>query len=423
MGSTLVTGGTYTVELDTGEIEDGFTLGDSVRGVLGSTTYVLTGTTTFTDVSDLVSALQIRRGRRKIKDQFVAGSISLSLFDNANRDLDPYNQDSAFFNVSADLPGLSPNRRIRVSRNGTYLFQGRVTGYRYEYGEQNTVVISGADDFVLLASLELDAQTPSEQTSAARVSAILDLASVAWGTNRSITASPATTLGAYAISDGTNVLAYLQQVALKAEAGRLYMRAADNYLVFEKRIGQTLSAPTVTFADVGVGLPYNVLSIDYSADDVINRVAIKRIGGTEQTAQDTTSISTYFAQEYSDTANLVSTDAQALTLAQYLLFPTPEPRFTALEVSFASIPDEGDQDSIAFLEIGDTVEITRTFAAGTPASITEELAIEGIEHRIDARRGHFVTVYTSPTDVVYSFLLGDPVYGILGVTDPQPILT
>lgn len=423
MGSTLVTGGTYTVELDTGEIEDGFTLGGATRGVLGSTTYVLTGTTTFTDVSELVSALQIRRGRRKTKDQFVAGSISLSLFDNANRDLDPYNEDSAFFNVSAELPGLSPNRQIRVSRNGTYLFQGRVTGYRYEYGEQNVVVITGADDFVLLANLELDAQTPTLQSSADRVTAILDLASVAWGTNRDITASPDTTLGAYPIAAGTNVLAYLQKIALKAEAGRLYMRAADNYLVFEQRIGATLSAPTVTFADVGVGLPYNVLSIDYTADDVINRASITRTGGTEQTAQDATSIATYYAQEYSDTDNLVSTDAQALTLAQYLLFPTPEPRFTALEVSFASIPNSGDQDSIAFLEIGETVEITRTFSAGTPASITEELAIEGIEHRIQAGRGHFVTLYTSPTDVVYAFTLGDALYGVLGVTEPQPVLT
>jgi hypothetical protein len=423
MGSTLVTGGDYLVELDTGEIEDGFTLGDATRGVLGSTTYVLAGTTTFTDVSELVTSLQIRRGRRKIKDQFVAGSVQIALFDNTNRDLDPYNEDSAFFNVSAELPGLSPNRRIRISRNGTYIFQGRVTGYTYDYGEQNVVIITGADDFVLLASIELDAQTPTEQTSAARLSAILDLAAVSWGTNRDITTSPDTTLGAYPISDGTNVLAYLQKIALKAEYGRLYMRAADNYLVFEQRIGNTLSAPSVTFADVGVGLPYNRLSIDYTADDVINKATIKRTGGTDQTAQDATSISTYYVQEYADTDNLVSTDAQALTLANYLLFPTPEPRFTALEVSFASISNEADQDSIAYLEIGETIEITRTFATGSPASITEELAIEGIEHRIEAGRGHFVTLYTSPTDVVYSFVIGDAVYGILGVTDPQPVLT
>jgi hypothetical protein len=201
------------------------------------------------------------------------------------------------------------------------------------------------------------------------------------------------------------------------------MRAADNYLVFEHRIGYTLSGPTVTFTDAGVGLPYNRLAIDYTADDVINKVTIKRTGGTDQTAQDATSISTYYVQEYADTDNLVSTDAQALTLATYLLFPTPEPRFTALEVSFASIPNEADQDSIAFLEIGQTIEITRTFDTGSPASITEELAIEGIEHRIEAGRGHFVTLYTSPTDLVYTFTLGDALYGVLGVADPQPVLT
>jgi hypothetical protein len=423
MGSTLITGGVYTVELDTGEIEDGFTLGDATRGVLGSTEYVLTGTTTFTDVSDLATTVRIFRGRRRPIDQFPAGTISVLLRDNANRDLDPYNEDSAFFNVSADMPGLSPLRKIRVSRNGTYIFQGRVAGYDYEYAEQNFATISGYDDLYLLAQTTLSAFTPSEETSTDRITAILDRPEVGFGANRDLTSTPVTTLGAYAISAGTNTLAYLQSVALKAEQGRLFMRAADNDLVFENRLGNTISAPSVAFDDVGVGVRYTKVDISYDSDIVVNSTAITRTGGTVQTATDPTSIATYFIQEYDDTNNLVSDDTQAATLATYLLNPDPEPRFTGLTAYFGAISDQNDQDDVAFLEIGETVTITRTFTTGTPAAITEELAIEGIEHTIETARGHTVRIYTSPTEVVYTFILGDAVFGLLGIQDLQPVLT
>ena len=423
MAATLITGGDYTVELDTGEIEDGFTLGDATKGRLGSTSFVLGGTTTFSDVSSLTTLIRIFRGRRRPIDQFPAGSISLQLRDNTDRDLDPYNEDSAFFNISAEMPGLSPLRKIRVARNGTYIFQGRVAGYEYNYGEQNTASVSGFDDLYLLAQTTLSEFTPIEQTSSDRITAILDRSEVAFGANRDFTTTPVTTLGAYQINAGTNTLAYLQNVALKAEQGRLFMRASDNDLVFDNRIGNTISAPTVEFGDVGAGVRYTELNIEYDADIVINSTAITRIGGTVQTASDATSIATYFIQEYDDTANLVSSDAQALTLAQYLLNPDPEPRFTGLTAYFGAIPNQSDQDDVAFLEIGDTITIKRTFSTGTPAQIIEELAIEGIEHIIETSRGHTVSVFTSPTDVVYTFLLGDPIYGLLGIQDPQPILT
>jgi hypothetical protein len=423
MAATLITGGDYTVELDTGEIEDGFTLGDATKGRLGSTSFVLGGTTTFSDVSSLTTSIRIFRGRRRPIDQFPAGSISLQLRDNTDRDLDPYNEDSAFFNVSAEMPGLSPLRKIRVARNGTYIFQGRVAGYEYNYGEQNTASVSGFDDLYLLAQTSLSEFTPIEQTSSDRITAILDRSEVAFGANRDLTTTPVTTLGAYQINAGTNTLAYLQNVALKAEQGRLFMRASDNDLVFDNRIGNTISAPAVEFGDVGAGVRYTELNIEYDADIVVNSTAITRIGGTVQTASDATSIATYFIQEYDDTANLVSSDAQALTLAQYLLNPDPEPRFTGLTAYFGAIPNQSDQDDVAFLEIGDTITIKRTFSTGTPAQIVEELAIEGIEHIIETSRGHTVSVFTSPTDVVYTFLLGDPIYGLLGIQDPQPILT
>jgi hypothetical protein len=31
-------------------------------------------------------------------------------------------------------------------------------------------------------------------------------------------------------------------------------------------------------------------------------------------------------------------------------------------------------------------------------------------------------ISTSPTTIVYEFILNDAIYGIIGITDPQPVL-
>jgi len=92
------------------------------------------------------------------------------------------------------------------------------------------------------------------------------------------------------------------------------------------------------------------------------------------------------------------------------LAPDPEPRFSGLEVNFASLTT-GQKNAVAILEIGDTVQITRSFTSGSPASITSELQVEGVEHNIDVRTGHRMKIYTSPTTLVYELILSDAVFG------------
>ena len=50
---------------------------------------------------------------------------------------------------------------------------------------------------------------------------------------------------------------------------------------------------------------------------------------------------------------------------------------------------------------------------GLGSPLAQELAVEGIEARIDFNQGHYVTFYTSPTTIVYELLLDDPVYGLI----------
>ena len=83
-----------------------------------------------------------------------------------------------------------------------------------------------------------------------------------------------------------------------------------------------------------------------------------------------------------------------------------------MQVSFSALTT-AERNAVAILEIGDTIQITRSFTSGSPASITEELAIEGLEHSIDPRSGHRMRIYTSPTTLVYELLLDDATFGRL----------
>lgn len=413
MPANIITGGTLTVELDVG-FANGFTLDDATKGQLNDPKYVLDGVDDFAEIN--VRSVDIFRGRRRTIDPITPARATIIALDQT-RQFDPYNEDSVYWNSTDDTPGLSPLREVRITRNSTVIFRGRVVDFVYDYvGPKKipTVTIIAADDLFILANSFLGAFTATEELSSARVTAILDKTEVDWPAGARDIGTGTTTLGAYSVTEGTNALDYLRQVDA-AERGRLYVRATDGDLVFEPRLGNTFSNPGVTFADDGTGTPYRQVFVDFTVESVLNRVTVQRQGGTAQTATDPASIALYFTQAETITNSLLSSDAQALTLANYLLQGSPEPRFSGVVTFFGSLTTL-QKDTVAAVDIGDTISIKRTFASGTPLSVTEELSVEGIQHRVDLQ-GETMTFYTAPTTIVYPFELDDAVFGILDSTN------
>lgn len=413
MPANIITGGTLTVELDVG-FANGFTLDDATKGQLDDPKYVLDGVDDFAEIN--VRSVDIFRGRRRTIDPITPARATIIALD-PTRQFDPYNEDSVYWNSTDDTPGLSPLREVRITRNSTVIFRGRVVDFVYDYvGPKKipTVTIIAADDLFILANSFLSAFTATEELSSARVTAILDKTEVDWPAGTRDITTGTTTLGAYTVTEGTNALDYLRQVDA-AERGRLYVRASDGDLVFEPRLGNTFSNPGVTFADDGTGTPYRQVFVDFTVESVLNRVTVQRQGGTAQTATDPASIALYFTQAETITNSLLTSDAQALTLANYLLQGSPEPRFSGVVTFFGSLTTL-QKDTVAAVDIGDTISIKRTFASGTPLSVTEELSVEGIQHRVDLQ-GETMTFYTAPTTIVYPFELDDAVFGILDSTN------
>jgi len=416
MPSPIVTGGTLTVELDVG-FGDGFTLDDTQQGILDNTTYTLDGVDQFAEIT--VQSVDFFRGKRTVTDSIAPGRAVIVAQD-TTRAFDPYNEASVYWDETDDTPGLSPLRQVRITRNSTVIFRGRVVDFTYDYvGPRRIplVTIIAADDLFILANTPLAAFTPTEQLSSARVSAILDRPEVDYSASLRDISTGTTTLGAYPIAEGTNALDYLRKID-SAERGRLFLRASDGDIVFEPRIGNTLSAPSIEFTDDGTGTNYREVYVDFSVDTVLNRVTVQRTGGTAQTSTDPASIALYFTQAETITDSLLSSDAQALALSDYLLVGSPAPRFSGVSTFFGSLTT-AQKNAVAAVEIGDTIEVTRTFSSGSPGTVTEELAVEGIQHRIDTQ-GETVTFYTSPTTIVYALLLDDALRGLL---DADNVLT
>jgi hypothetical protein len=412
--ATIVTGGTYVLEMDTG-FGDGFTLDDAQQGILDNTTFVLDGVDQFSEITNNVTSISAFRGKKNVLDSISPGVMTVTAID-TTRAFDPFNESSVYYDETDDTPGLSPLRQIRLSRNGDYIFKGRVIDFTYNYGTAftknvPTVTITCADDLFLLANTFLGAFTPSVELSSARVTTILDKAEVGYPAGTRDIETGTVTLGAYPVGEGTSVTTYLRAISDNAEGGRIFVSRTGS-LTFDSRLGNTLSSPTVTFSDTGSDTTYASLFVDFSTDQVINRATVERSGGTAQTDTDSASIALYQTQAVVKTGSFLETDAQALAFAEYLLDPNPEPRFSGVEVNFASLTT-AQKNAVALLEIGQTVQITRSFSSGSPATITQELAVEGVSHSIDPRQGHRMTIYTSPTTLVFELLLDDAVYGKL----------
>jgi hypothetical protein len=418
MATSVIESGNYELFIDTGFMLDAFTLDDATRGVLNGTQYVLDGTTEFAPMLEYSTNVNVKRGRRDVGDQFSAGTMSFNLNDSlAGGTLNPLYSSSPYVEPQGVFT-LAPLRRVSFGRYngvGTFitLFVGQIVSYDYNYelGGQNTVTVYCADDFYLLAQTALAEYNVTEELSSARLSAVLDLPEVAYpALTRNISTGTQTLGGAaaYTVAEGTNVKAYIDQIQ-QAEQGRIFMSRTGD-ITSQPRIGNTISGSVADFHDDGTNIPYNSLGIIYNADVIVNRASIQHLGATSpQVADDAASQAKYLIQNLSITNSLLHNDAAALTLATYLLEGEPIATFNAVQTDYLMLTTP-QRETLALVDIGDTITITNTIAGG---EVAQELSVEGIDISVNVSNGHTVTFYTANTVIVYELILNDPIYGTI----------
>jgi hypothetical protein len=385
--------------------------------------YGLDGTTEFASVMEGCIGISVKRGRRDVGDQFSAGTMSFTLNDTlAGGVFNPFDTDSPYYDTAQSKPGLAPMREVNLIRYDTsnvaqYLFKGYVVNYDYNFalGGIDTVTVFCSDQFYLLAQTYLDEFNPSAQLSGARIETVLDLPEVDFPLADRDISTGTVNLGhdaAYTVPAGTNVLQYISQINSTAEFGRLFM-SAEGKLTFQDRIGNTIAASVADFHDDGTNIPYNGVGISFEADAVVNRAVVTGLDGTTATASDATSIATYFIQTNSITNSLLHEQTAIDTAAAYLLNGEPEARYTSVETDFLMLTT-AQRDTVASIEIGQTITVEKTFASGTGTSeLAQELSVEGIEHTISVASGHSIMLSTAPTTIVFELILDNSTYGTL----------
>jgi hypothetical protein len=423
---TIPNAGTYDLLVDVGFLVDGFTLDDPVKGLLDNTTYVLDGTTSFASVAEGTTNVYVKRGREDEGDAITNGIMTFTLNDTlADGVFNPFDDDPSnpYYDQAAGTPGLAPGRAVKLVRYNAsnvaqMIFSGFVVNYDYQFtlGGLDTVTVFCVDNMYRLAQTFITGHNPTKEFTGARINAILDRTGVNYPTGAARNIATGTVeLGGgsqYAIAEGTNVKAYFDQITYSAERGRIFIDR-DGVLVSQDRIGAVRGTPDLYFKDDGTGAKYNDLEISFQAEDIINRVAITPAGGTQQLANDTASQTEFFIKSLYIDGSLLHDNSAALTLANYLLEPTAEPRFTSVATFYGTLTTS-QRDSAAILDIGDYIAIQKSIlVGGSPTQLAQDLTVEGVEHRIDFDRGHTSRYFTAVATVIYDLILDDPVYGTM----------
>ena len=378
---------------------------------LDSATYGLLNTGTlggiqFVDVTSMVQAITINRGRNRELEQFIAGTAAIRFYD-PTRIFDPLNSASIYY------PFVGPRNPVSVYANDVEIYCGFVTDWDIDYGKTesaNVTTVACSDAFTVLANQAMNAWTPSAQLSGARVDAVLARTEIVYQGARSVDAG-SSTLGAYNVDAGQNVLQYLQLVAA-SEQGYLFM-AGDGTLTFRGRAASLNPSASIEFTDDGTGVPYQALTNAYGDELLYNYIQTQSPAGAVQTTSDATSIALYQAQQYSKLDLLNSTTAEVAALGNYLLgrYKAPEVRFTGVTLELAAL-SAADQTTCLGIDLTDIVSVQKSFTAGTPSSVTQTLITSGVKH--DIRPGSHVISFTfESTDSNNYLTLDSAIFGTL----------
>jgi len=257
----------------------------------------------------------------------------------------------------------------------------------------------------------LDTFTTTSQLSSDRVTAILNRPEVAWPiANRSIETG-LTTLQADTVAENTNALQYLQLVDT-TENGQLFM-SRSGAVTFKNRVFNPSFISTVVFADDSTAnaIRYSNIEVIYGSENLYNRVAVTRNGGTTQVADSTTSQATYGVASFSIDGVLLTSDTEAFNLANYLvgLYDEPELRINEVTVNLHDKTPE-QVDKICLLEIADVVQVIFTpNQIGSP--INQYAMVTGISHDIGIDN-HRVSIQLASVSVT-NFVLDSTQFGIL----------
>lgn len=231
-----------------------------------------------------------------------------------------------------------------------------------------------------MAAAALAGGTFVEQLSGSRISACLDAISWAAAARDIDVGKSMIQAATFAEGDDQKALPHLQDVAIEAEMGLLFMSKTGLVTFIDRHALITAPYSTVqaTFSDKPAGgeLGYASITPVYTPEKIVNRWEITPDGLATQVAEDAQSREDYFPRDDSKTV-LVTTEAEAEAQGQFRLRRTKEPLQQFEEVRLAPGDSTDLWEQVLARELGDRVALIEHPVGGGSAN-EEEVHIQRI---------------------------------------------
>jgi hypothetical protein len=370
---------------------------------------------------------QTSRGRNFRLDRTDAGTATIRLADYTG-ELNPNYTGSPFYGL------IDIGKRIRLSVElfgHTYrLFTGflRALPRSYPGIKGREVEIKLSDAFLRLAKHKVttadidDGSDMPEEASGWRVARMLDYAGFP-GTGVGGPGDPHRDL-----DEGSTMIASMGIKARSAlehilhieqtEMGRFYM-AGDGQAVWLARHSllshDYYTTPQVVFGGPS-GIPYQDIQPDYSDDLLYTSVTASRVGGDVQSVEDADAVADY-GSTVLDRGELLSTsDSELSDLIYYLLDQHKRPVTRFRSIRTIASADLSILEELLNLELSYRATVNHA-EPDLGFTETQAVSLENIGHTIDYRAGSWLwDCALSDADSRRYWILGDPVYGVLGST-------
>uniref|UniRef100_A0A6M3KDL9 Putative tail protein n=4 Tax=viral metagenome TaxID=1070528 RepID=A0A6M3KDL9_9ZZZZ len=348
-------------------------------------------TPTWVDVSADCRAYQFRKGRQHELDRMQSGQATIVL-DNSAGNYWPDNAGGTYY------PNVIAGKKIRIRAKSGGVTYPRFVGFIDEWlpqwlsprtGQGPYMVVTATDGLEHLANTIISSAGEAAELSSTRVSNMLDEAS--WpAADRDLKAGAETLAATGAISN-LNIRDHLQKVS-ESELGVLFV-AFDGDMTFHARSTRSNSpydTSLATFGDDPAEMHYVSLNPVIDRTLLYNEVRLTRTGGAEQSAEDTTSQSTYGKRTYRGTALLNSTDIAVNVLCGYLVARYKNAnklRMRSIEIMPQGSPNELYPKVLSY-DIS-----SRITCRLDQASLDAEYFIEGVEESCDASEMNWRTLW------------------------------
>jgi hypothetical protein len=284
-------------------------------------------------------------------------------------------------------------------------FDGIIDEWNIEYDPSGFSVATcqGFGGFSVIANLELNGYSPSQELSGSRLNGVLN--NINWPTaNRNIDAGRST-LAAELVPDATNALDYIQLIS-DSEAGDIFVDKSGN--VAMRASNQPSVNTGLLFNDLGTGIGFQNIKVIYGSELLYNYVTVTNATDLA-TATDAYSIALYGERDI-EVETLLANSADVSSLANFLLgkYREPEFRFEGISVDLNAVTALQRLDLLN-LELADSVTVELT-PSNKPPTITQYGKVISLNYQFTPESQ---TVEIGLTGGGALFILDDPVFGKL----------